>query len=87
MKAKWFILAVISAVLVAEGYLIADKYLIPSVPLHFADWSRQVLTSEEQRQLFDELRVKLMGLTDASSGVVLRGLLVRVQNQHEFADC
>lgn len=75
MRAKRIILLAISAVLVAEAYLIADSYLVPRVPLHFADWSRHVLTSEEQHQLLEELRVDLMGVTDASSGTVLSGLI------------
>lgn len=68
------ILVIISAALAVEGYLIVDRYLIPHVPLQFADWSRHVLTLEEQRQLFEELRVHLMGVTDASSGAMLSGL-------------
>ena len=68
------ILVAVSAALVVEGYFIVDRYLIPHVPLHFADWSRHVLTLEEQRQLFEELRVNLMGVTDASSGAMLSGL-------------
>jgi hypothetical protein len=39
------------------------------------DWSRHILTSEEQHQLSEELRVDLMGVTDASSGAMLSGLI------------
>jgi len=69
------VLVVISAALAGEVYLFAERYLIPHVPLHFADWSRHVLTSEEQHQLSEELRVDLMGVTDASSGAMLSGLI------------
>jgi hypothetical protein len=68
-------LALISAVLVVEGYLIVDKYFIPKAPLQFVDWSRRVLTLEEQRQFYEELRVRLTGVTDPSSGIMLSGLV------------
>jgi len=75
MRAQRTTLAIVFAILVGEGYFLADRYVIPHVPLQFADWSRHVLTLDEQRQLFEELRVELMGVTDASSGVVLSGLI------------
>jgi hypothetical protein len=75
MNFRLISLALISAVLVAEGYLVVDKYFIPKVPLQFVDWSRRVLTLEEQHQLYEELRVNLMGVTDPSSGIMLSGLI------------
>jgi hypothetical protein len=56
-------LAVISSILVAEAYLLVDKYFISIGPLQVVDWSARALTLEEQNRLHDELRIELIGLT------------------------
>ena len=75
MRAQRIALVLVLAVLVGEVYFLANRYLTPHAPLQVADWSRHVLTSDAQHQLLEELRVELMGVTDASSGVVLSGLI------------
>jgi hypothetical protein len=82
MNSRMISLALISAIVVAEGYLIVDKYLIPKVPLQFVDWFRRVLTLEEQHQVYEQLRVELMGVTDPSSGIMLSGLVRSVSEQN-----
>jgi hypothetical protein len=64
MAFRWIILAIIAAILAAEGYVLTSRYLYG--PLNVIDWSGRVMTLEEKELLFQEVtRETMKGETDA----------------------
>jgi hypothetical protein len=73
MLIRWISLTAIVVVLAAESWLVFDRYFYG--PLRIVDWSGRVISLEEKKQLFDETRDSLLGVTDVATGVEFAGLV------------
>ena len=75
MPLRWISLALIAAILAAEGYLLFNRYF--HGPLTFFDWSGRVMTLEEKEHLFEETRhvVTEFPATDVEFARIVRSAL------------
>ena len=75
MHLRWISLALIAAILAAEGYLLFNRYFYG--PLNFMDWSGRVMTLDEKEQLFEVTRdvVTEFPATDVEFASIVRSAL------------
>jgi hypothetical protein len=78
MAFRWISLALIAAILAAEGYLLFDRYFYG--PLKVIDWSGRVMTLEEKELLFEATREEANYATDAATDMEFAGIVRSVMD-------
>lgn len=74
---RWISLALIAAILAAEGYLLFDRTF--SGPLKIIDWSGWVTTLKEKELLFDAIREQVKA-TDAATDIEFASMVRSVMD-------
>jgi hypothetical protein len=73
MALRWITLALIAALLAAEGYFLFNRYFYG--PLNVIDWSGRVMTLEEKQRLFQSTRERVRGEIDAGTDMEFASLV------------